>query len=264
MGLRINSAVLLAPMLLLAAPASAWGPTGHRAAAQVAENHLTPKAARAVRELLGGETLAMVSTWADDARSTDEWRHTGPWHYVNIPDGETYESSPKNPDGDVLSAMQAMEATLRKPDASRDDRLHALKFLVHFVADIHQPLHAGLAGDRGGNQVEVRWIGAPEPINLHSLWDSALIGADKLSYTELAAWIDRAPDAEMQQWRRAGYLDYARESMELRAACYELESGNRAGYGYLNRHLPTVYRRLAQAGVRLAGLLNSIFAPDPE
>ncbi len=260
--MRSIAAILI---LFLLPPVSwAWGPTGHRAVALVAENHLSPEAAAAVHELLGSETLPMVAAWADAVRSLDQYKHTAPWHYVNIPDGESYESSPKNPDGDIVVAMRRMERTLRSSDATRREKIEALKFLVHFIGDAHQPLHAGRIDDRGGNLTAVRWMGAPEPINLHALWDSTLIEADRLSYTELAAWIDRATEEQMSEWQQAGYVDYVRESMELRDACYELDPKAQAGFRYLNRHLPTVHLRLAQAGVRLAGVLNSIFGTAHE
>jgi hypothetical protein len=247
----------VAVSVLLAPSVFGWGQNGHRAAAQIAANHLTPRAAAAVRQLLGHDTLPMISTWADEVRDTPEYRHTAPWHYVNIPDGGSYGSAPRNPDGDIVTALQDCEKILRDPKAARERKSEALKFYVHFVADIHQPLHAGRREDRGGNEVRVHWF--REPTNLHAVWDTHLFEFENLSYTEFAAFVDHATPEQIRQWQSAGYLDWVRESMDLRGYVYEFDPAKPLGYPYAARHVPTVKRRLLQAGIRLAGKLNEIF-----
>lgn len=247
----------VALVTLLSPSVFGWGQNGHRTVAQIAANHLTPKAAAAVRQLLGHETLPMVSTWADEVRDTAEYRHTAPWHYVNIADGETYPTAGKNPDGDIVTALQHCERILRSPKETRGRRIEALKFYVHFVADIHQPLHVGRKEDRGGNEIRVHWF--RESTNLHSVWDTHLFDFENLSYTEFAAFIDHATPEQIRRWQSSGYLDWVRESMDLRGYLYEFDAAKALGFPYAARHVPTVKRRLLQAGIRLAGKLNEIF-----
>ncbi|HUP42959.1 MAG TPA: S1/P1 nuclease, partial [Thermoanaerobaculia bacterium] len=141
---------------------------------------------------------------------------------------------------------------------AREDRVQALRFLVHFVGDVHQPLHVGRRADRGGNEILVLWFG--EPTNLHSVWDGRMIESEELSFTELARFIDHPTPEELAAWRAGGYREWIAESFALRPEVYDL-GDRRLGYGYAYEKLPIVRRRLLQAGVRLAGLLETIFAP---
>lgn len=239
-------------------PAAAWGPTGHRVVGRIAERHLTPEAAAAVAVLLAPDSLARVTTWADEVRSDPGFGHADPWHYISIEDGETYESTEKNPEGDVVEASRRMVATLADPAAARPEKAKALKFLAHFVGDLHQPLHVGRRADRGGNEVLVTWRGAVS--NLHSVWDYDMIDATRLSFSEYAELIDHPSVEEVVAWQGSTLLDWIAESKELRARVYEIGDG-RLGSDYSYRNLPVVERRMLQAGVRLAGLLNSTFSP---
>jgi hypothetical protein len=258
---RIKTAlpgVVVLTVALVVIPFSAypWGPAGHRIASRIAENHLSDKAARAVKALLGPDSLAEVSTWADEIRADPQWKNTAPWHYVNIADGETYARSKKDPRGDVISKMRYFEKVLRDPRAGHADKVAALKFLVHFVADVHQPLHVGRQSDRGGNEITVYWFG--RRTDLHAVWDSQMVDSEKLSFSEFAKFIDDATDKQVKAWQKSDYLDWVKESMELRPRVYDIGT-KRLGYAYAYKNMPVVKLRLEQAGVRLAGLLNSVF-----
>lgn len=246
-------------LLLLPALAFSWGKTGHRVVGQIAENHLSPKAASMVRELLGADSLAEVSNWADEIRSDPSWKRADPWHYVNIPDGQTYETMEKNPAGDVIVAMKRFEATLRNPAAPKEERVQALKFLVHMIGDIHQPLHAGKRDDLGGNRVSVHWFRSVEATNLHTVWDDLLIEQEKLSFTEWSRFLDHPTAAELKEWQAASSTVWMEESYKLRDRCYDFKPELPLSYDYVYKSMPIVKQRLLQAGVRLAGTLNAIF-----
>ena len=246
-------------VFLLPALAFSWGKTGHRVVGQIAENHLSPKAAAAVRDLLGPHSLAEIANWADEIRSDPSWKRADPWHYVNIPDGETYEAMSKNPAGDIIVAMKRFEATLRNPAAPKDERIQALKFLVHMVGDIHQPLHAGKRDDLGGNRVSVHWFRSVEATNLHAVWDDLIIEQEKLSFTEWTRFLDHPTPAELKEWQTASSTVWMEESYKLRDRCYDFKPELPLSYDYVYKSLPIVKQRLLQAGVRLAGTLNSIF-----
>lgn len=240
--------------------ALAWGATGHRAIGRLAEHHLTPEAARVVRDLLGAEQLAYVTTWADEIRSEPRGAKAEAWHWVTIPDGLTYESAPKNPAGDVLEAVARFEKVLADRTAPRPERAEALKWVSHLIGDLHQPLHVGREDDHGGNDVLVLWFG--EPTNLHAVWDTKIIEHSQLSFSELADLVDHPTPEEVRSWQASQPGEWARESQELRSACYAT-GDRRLSYGYVYIHWPIIQRRLLEAGVRLAGELNRLLGSAP-
>jgi hypothetical protein len=252
---RPTATALGALVVLVAESAAAWGPTGHRTVGRIAEHHLTPQAAREVAALLAPEQLTYVTTWADEIRSEPEWAKADPWHWVTIPDGKEYQSTQKNPGGDVLEAIGRFEKTLAEGTAPRQERAQALKWLSHLVADLHQPMHVGRGDDRGGNDTVVLWFG--EPSNLHAVWDSKLIDASALSFSELVDLVDHPSPDRVRELQASGPADWARESIDLRSGCYEI-GDRRLSYRYVHAHWPTVERRLLEAGVRLAGELNRL------
>ena len=246
-------------LAFLPAPALPWGPVGHRAIGRIAERHLTPETARQVAALLGPDRLTYVGTWADDIRSDPAWAKAETWHWVTIQPGQTYAESKKNPTGDVIEAIARFERILADPTAPRIERQQALKWLVHLVGDMHQPLHVGRGDDRGGNDVMVLWFG--EPSNLHSVWDSGLIGRAELSSIELAEKVDVATPEEVKAWRSSSPLEWAAESSALLDEVYVL-GDRRLSWRYVFEHWQTVEKRIAQAGVRLAAILDRALGPD--
>jgi hypothetical protein len=172
MHLRLLIAVA-AVAAALPSPALGWGKTGHRLVGAVADQYLSGLARAHVKQILGVETLDEASTWPDEMKSNPDpfWQRTAsPWHYVTV-GGFAYDHAPD--EGDAMTALERYSGVLRDPNASREDKQTALRFIVHIVGDLHQPLHAGKPGDRGGNDVKVTWFG--RPTNLHAVWDSALV-----------------------------------------------------------------------------------------
>jgi len=253
------AAAIAATLLLPATSAVAWGPIGHRTVAQIAENHLTAKARHEIAKLLGDATLADVAYWADEIRYLPEWKHADPWHYISIDDTETLASTVRDPKGDVVEAIERMEATLRDPKATAQQRTEALKFLIHFVADIHQPLHVGRRADAGGNKISVTLNGAPN--SLHWTWDALMINDMGLSYTELARQIDHPSPTELRTWENSKLGDWVNDSFALRPQVYEFPEDGKLSYLYSFKNWPAIRTQLLKAGVRLAGVLNSIFDP---
>lgn len=258
--------LLVGACLLPTSPVQAWGKTGHRAVGEIAEAHLTPWAAAQVRAILGTESLARASTWADEIRSDSTWDHSHPWHYINLEDGQTLDDVLRNPDGDILEAMERFTKVLQDDAASHKSQVEALRFLTHFIGDIHQPLHAGRASDRGGNDIAVSFY--REPSNLHAVWDSGMIDEEQLSFTELVRFIHHPTPQEVATWQDSTFRHWVEESMALRHQCYEFgpqdgpaDALPRLGFEYSYQHMPLVRQRLVQAGVRLAGVLNKVFPP---
>ncbi len=248
---------LLLLLLCWYSPCAAWGPTGHRVIGQIAEGHLSAKARKEVSALLGHQSIAMASTWMDEVRSDTLFDHTHDHHWVTIPDGMRYADTEKNPNGDLIEAIERMKGTLRDPRATVEDKQQSLKFLIHLIGDLHQPLHVGGGDDRGGNEVKVRWMRGNS--DLHRVWDSGIIDLQELSYTELAASLPPPSTIQLAQWRSGTIADWAHEAMTYRPQIYRLENDGDMGYRYAYWNWPLVRGQLLKGGVRLAAVLNEIF-----
>jgi S1/P1 Nuclease len=233
-----------------------WGVTGHRAIGLIAEKHLSAKAKKKLKKLLGQESLAIVSTWMDEIRSDSSYNHTHDWHWVTIETGKTYEESPKNTNGDVIMTLERLITELKTHKLDKKTEIEYIKMIVHLVGDIHQPLHVGCCNDKGGNDVKVKWY--RNETNLHSVWDSNMIDDTKLSYTETAEALGEPIKEDLTKWQKASVREWAKESMTYRRQVYNVGEGN-LGYKYSYKNLDTVKYRLLQAGIRLAGVFNEIY-----
>ncbi len=257
--IRIALFFTLLIAVALPAPVSAWGPQGHRLVAAIAEARLSRTARNEVARLLHGETdptLAGVSNWADDLRENDPdlGRRSARWHYVNLAEDDCiYDADEHCRNGDcVIEAIRRQEALLadrRQPDAVRTQ---ALKFLVHFVGDIHQPLHAGYARDRGGNthQLQVRGFGS----NLHRVWDGDIVIATSASERRNLKRLRALP--EPNGTANASAASWAEASCRIvrRDGFYPPQGA--LSPDYLPRWRPTADLQLRLAGERLARALE--------
>jgi hypothetical protein len=269
-------AALAAAATLIPTPALAWGKTGHRVVAAIADTQLSGLARAQIQQILGyGESLDEAANWPDEMRAApgEFWQKTAtPWHYVTL-NGVVYDHAP--PEGDALTALDKFTATLKDPNASRADKQLALRFIVHIVGDLHQPLHVGKCCDKGGNDVKVTWFG--KPTNLHAVWDSQLVDDEQLSFTELAAKLERhISPQDVVKWWDPNPRDWIGESAEIRDTLYptkadmpkppkgkkKLKKGALPdlSYSYVYKFTPVMERRLSQAGIRLAAYLNAVFA----
>jgi len=247
--------------------AHAYGTTGHRIVGTIARSYLCPRAQTAVDDLLQGESLADAGLWADRIRGDPKWRHAGPWHYVNVADDVPVEQASGGDRGDVLQAIARFRAELADASLARQRRAEALRFVVHFVADVHQPLHVGRAADRGGNEITVLLGG--QRSNLHRLWDAqALLKADRRTsdyrVADQASAIRALTEGDVAVLQWAPVLEWARESQLLRPDVYRFtpvpgQDPFRPDVAYLDGAREISMLRLSQAGVRLAGLLNGLY-----
>lgn len=233
-----------------------WGVTGHRAVGLIAERLLNPVARKKIQAILNQERLPLATTWMDEIRSDSTWDHTADWHWVTIESGKTYEEMTKNPKGDVIATLERLIGELKQRKVRGRQELEHLKMILHLVGDIHQPLHVGCCDDQGGNKVRLKWF--REDSNLHRLWDSDLIDHTRLSYTELAESLPIPAPAEIQKIQSAGIREWAKENMAVRDRVYRIGDG-KLGYDYAYRNMDLVNKRLLYAGIRLAGVLNSIY-----
>ncbi|MDB5141134.1 MAG: hypothetical protein JWR12_3050 [Mucilaginibacter sp.] len=240
-----------------------WGFKGHQAVATIAENHLTPQAKAAVKDLLGTQSLADVATWADEVRNDGSFKSTAGWHFVDLPLGLTFEEFSKKVkaqgEDNVYGAMQKAQIVLTHPKSTKEQKIEALKFLVHFVGDAHQPMHVSRKEDKGGNTILVRFN--DRGTNLHSLWDSGLLDHQGLSVAEISTQFDKATPAEIKHWQTDQPMQWLWESYQISMKLYaEAEKNNNIDEDYYKSHIGIIEQRIDQGGIRLAGLLNDIYS----
>ena len=250
-------AALLGAFLLIS-----WGVTGHRTIAKIAENHLSAKATVAVKELLGDEEMPLVSTFGDEIRSDEKFRGTGNWHYINPPQDLDYVAFVRylktDTSANVYNALLKMTAELKKPNINKEDKLFALKMVIHLVGDLHQPMHVSRAEDQGGNKIKLRYNNRES--NLHAVWDSGLIEYNGYTFTEMATALDHVSDAKIKEWQSDDITKWLFESYQISAQLYkEVEGKASLDYMYYPDHATIYKERIQKAGIRLAGLLNEVY-----
>lgn len=256
LGLLVPLALARAPL----PPGALWWDLGHRIVARLADLRLTPHTRDAVRDILGGQNMADASVWADNIKN---YRHDAdPLHYVNIPLRDTvYVPERYCPKGRcIIAAIEHDRQVLADPATSPADRAEALRFLIHFMGDLHQPLHVGDNHDRGGNDRAVNLLG--HPTNLHKVWDGELIdssGVDQEGYFQYLR--RRMASLDTQALERGTVVDWAMEGHRISAErVYRLPKNGRLGRAYVKANRPVIDRQLIAGGVRLAKVLNEALA----
>lgn len=281
---RIALGLFVAVCLLTTQPAHAWAELGHRLVGALAEAELEPEVARQVTEILDGEedpSLSGVGYWADALRGLDSARfqQTQRWHYVKTTEGSCAVNLAQDcADGAcVVAAIADQEARLADAKSTPLERREALKFLVHFYGDIHQPLHASAHEDHGANDIKLRLRTDIEPeayakanyqdgvmaTNLHSIWDYYLIASAHLDlkrYTKTLA--EQGPVTLPSASTEAA--DWAAESCRLVDSASIYPTGEVLDPGYLDQFRPLAELRIRQAAARLAAMLNRVLKPVPE
>ncbi|WP_116769900.1 S1/P1 nuclease [Maribacter litoralis] len=235
-----------------------WSKTGHRVVGEVAEQHLTKKAKKAINDLLGGESLAAVANFGDEIKSDRTYRKFSAWHYVNIPFGKTYDEIEKSEYGDLVQGVNTCIEVIKDKNSSKEDKAFYLKFLVHLIGDLHQPMHVGRAEDKGGNDIQLQWFG--NGTNLHRVWDSNMIDENGMSFTELATEYPKMSKEQVKFLQSGTLLDWVEESHMLAEKVYaSVEVGEKLSYRYSYDWWHTVEDQLQKGGVRLAAVLNDTF-----
>jgi hypothetical protein len=265
--MRIDARRVALALLLACLPlhALAWGPTGHRIVGALAERELPATTRAALRPLLArshARALADVATWADDLRDDRRhrslWRATSKLHFVNFADATCRYDARRDCAGGrcAVAAIERYAALLGDRRRDVDERAQALRMLVHLVADVHQPLHAGYRRDAGGNRYQIQ-LDDSRGTNLHALWDTPVLGDRRESWHARAADLARMamPTAD------GGAADWAEESCGMTRDAGIYPSRHRVDAVYLERARPLAERRLRQAAARLAALLNHALAP---
>lgn len=252
--------LVLICLLSLAPAVQAWSEFGHEVVGEVVYRQLSPRARAQVDALLQGEpqrTLAQAARWPDDARDTPAYEFTAPFHYVRIHDRDcVFVRARDCADGAcVVGAIERYRAVLADASKPRAERAEALKFLVHFVADVHQPLHSGHLPDKGGNDFQVFVDGRGS--NLHSVWDGTLLRSAKLDFDGWVARLSASPVNALH----AGPVAWAEASCRKtnEAGFYPRRPG-KLPKDYIEANLPYAERRLREAAAEIGALLEAALA----
>ncbi|HEU4632416.1 MAG TPA: S1/P1 nuclease [Flavisolibacter sp.] len=244
-------------------PSMAWGMLGHRIVGEIADKYLTAKTKAEIKKILGNESIAMTSNWADFIKSDTNFRYLNSWHYINFEKGLSYGQMKdylKNDTAvDAYTRLNFLRKELKKRNLTGDKKLMYLRLLIHIAEDLSQPLHVSPVGTTGGNDIKVNWFG--QTTNLHSVWDSYLIEHQQLSYTEYVAAINFPTAAQKKTWINQPVTQWLFDSYTIAQKLHEdiTVQNPRLGYEYNFRHLSTLNEQLLKGGLRLAGLLNSIY-----
>ncbi len=253
----------------LALPAFGWGEKGHRITGELAWMLLKKETRAKLERLLPDEKISDVANWADQVR--DERPETKPWHYVNVPEGaKGYDASRDCAGGKcIVAKLDEMQKKFADPKTPKAERIEALKWVVHFVGDLHQPLHVSHESDQGGNSIQVTFFG--RPTNLHRLWDSDMIERfDEDSRTFADDLMREIKKEEADAWRSGTPAEWANESWALATTIgyldtrgKKIENGDKLGRDYWIARSAIIDQQLKKAGVRLAWLIEQGLANDP-
>lgn len=256
--------ILISSLLsgVIALSASGWGQKGHDTTAYIAEKHLTPTTLAAINDILDGKSIVYYANWADNACHTEPYAYTKTWHYKNIDEGQKYSDAKDIKEGSVVTALNEQIAILNDSTAAKQDKWLALVLTVHFLGDIHQPMHLGRLSDKGGNRHNVKYFNSGS--NLHTVWDSKIPeSAHKWSYTEWQNNIDRATSEEEEEIVAGGTpYSWGEETYEITKKVYEsTPEGENIAFDYIADWTPVIEYQFLRGGLRLADVLNEAFDP---
>ena len=266
--IALGASLLVASAALLPVDALAFGALGHRAAGVLAERELCPAARSEVAELGDGQSLAELGPWADTIRGDPAWERSVPWHYINFPDlppgadlaqaRAAIKRFHHPPEGDVLTAIAQFSKVLADRARPRAERAEALRFVVHFVVDVHQPLHVSRASDGGGTELDVR-VG-DDVMSLHRFWDSTALAPRRTPVDEYVQRLEDAFEAVPAARAHDPPFVWAAESLALRPTVYSFAPSADAvplDDAYRSMAHTIAEQRLVLAAARLAATLNA-------
>ena len=257
--MRINKLFTAFFFLSLSLSVSAYDAVGHRIVADVAYANLTKTAQNQLDKILGKHGLIYAATWPDDIKSDKSYAYSYQWHYQNLRDSMSSEGLKQlleNPKSEGDHLFYAIDSLTNRLKIDRKDA-EALKFLIHFIGDLHQPMHLGRVDDLGGNKVVTKWFG--KTINIHSLWDSYLIEGHQMSYTEFSQYLQDKFEPRKAEIQKCSLLQSVEASYAVRNLIYGYDTSDTSNYHYSYYFNPKIDEMLYRGGIQLANVLNAIY-----
>ncbi|MEO6730036.1 MAG: S1/P1 nuclease [Ferruginibacter sp.] len=241
----------------------AWGVEGHRIVGEIADSYLSKKTKKEITKILGTESIAMSSNWADFIKSDPAYNYLYNWHFINLKAGLTEDQVQAYLDKDTATNAYTkiifLTAQLKNKAILQADKQLYLRVLIHLVGDIHQPMHTGRPDDLGGNKIKVMWFNDSK--NLHQVWDDQLILFQQLSYTEYTAAINHTTKEQRNEWQQEPVSKWVYQSYQVAEKIYGdiTVPDQKLDYKYNYNYIAILNQQLLKGGVHLAGLLNEIF-----
>lgn len=258
----LKKIVLLTLIAYFPLSTMAWGLLGHRVVGEIAESYLKKRTNREVKAILGHESLAMASNWADFIKSEPSFNYLSNWHYINLPASLSSDQLQnlllKDTITDAYTRIRFLSSELKNKSLEQDKKVMYLRLLIHLVGDLHQPMHTGRFDDLGGNKIQLTWFS--QPSNLHRVWDSDLVDSQELSYTEYASSINYVDKDRLFQLQNEDVNHWVEDSYKLSEQIYaNVKPGDKLGYRYIFDYIGVANQQMLKGGIHLAALLNDIF-----
>ena len=257
---QIKCLSILVLLLTCTLTVNAWDAVGHRIVAEVAYQNLTKKARKQVDNILGTRGIVYKASWADEIKSDTIYPHSYGWHFQNLPAGLSNQditdlyNNPKAQGEHLFYALDSLTRVLQADNTNAD----ALKFVVHLIGDMFQPMHLGHPNDKGGNKVQMRWFG--RGTNLHTVWDRWLIDNTQYTYLEYVTYLTDTYGAQKKQLQQLSLLDCLFLTYDRQQRIYDYQTrgdNNNYHYAYAFRH--DLDLSLYTAGLQLAKALNTLY-----
>ena len=257
--MKINKLLLTICFLGLTLSMSAYDAVGHRIIADIAYQNLTTKARTQVDKVLGKKGIVFEATWADEVRSDKKYAYSYQWHFQDLDDNMTAVDIKKlldHPKAEGEHLFFAIDTLTNRLKKDKNDK-EALKFLVHFIGDMHQPLHMGRKDDKGGNKIDFNWFG--RKTNLHSVWDGALIENEKMSYSEFSQYLQDKYESRKAEIKKCTVLQSVEAVYAVRNLIYAYDTSDTSNYHYVYYFADKRDEMLYRGGIQLANILNAIY-----
>lgn len=249
-------------MQMITTEVMAWGTTGHRVVAEIAERNLTKKAKKNLRKVLGYQSLAYYANYPDFVKSDPRFKDNDSWHYINLTanlsEEACFEQLEQSTDKNLYKRALVLIEELKNSQEPIEAQQEKLFYIIHILGDAHQPLHVGRPEDLGGNKVKVEWFG--QPTNIHAVWDGKLVDYEKYSYTEYATVLNILSKKEIKNLQNGNLKHWLYESHVLANEIYQdAETRDDLRYEYHYKYKQMIENQMLKAGLRLAKILNNIY-----
>jgi len=257
--MNFKKSFLLLLICIISFSAMAYDAVGHRIIADIAYKNLTSKAKKQCDKVLGKHGIIYASVWADEVRSDKKYDYSYKWHYQNLKDSLTIEQIDglfKNPTAEGEHLFFAIDQLTQRLKKDKNDA-EALKFLVHFMADLHQPMHLGRAEDLGANKISMQWFG--KSTNLHAVWDGMITEGQKMSYSEYSQFLQDSFEKAKANKQAETLLQSVYNVYLLRTEIYNYGVSEKSNYSYIYKFGGRNNEMLYSAGIQLAKRLNELF-----
>ena len=255
--MKRNIRIALVAVLLFRAVSVtyAWGELGHNIVAEVAKKYLSESVQDSVKKYLGHMSWEAASNWMDDVRGSKNYGYTSSWHYLNLENGQKYDSTIDGGNNIVNQLQIAIRNLMNKKTLTKEDISFNIKVLFHLMGDFHMPLHVGMGSDRGGNDIIVNFLG--KQTSLHHIWDSNIIQYKNISFKDIEKLLSTYSTDSIQKITSGTVIEWLSKTRKQLSMVYSYTPV--ISEDYITKSYPIIESQLLMAGVRLGSILENVF-----